>query len=90
MLAFCSGMAKTNRLLAYLRRNKESHRAFAERAKIRHLHPMVSQWANDRRFPGLAPALAMEEATGGDVPASYWPDRKKELRAEADAARSSR
>lgn len=35
--------------------------------------PMVSQWAHGERRPGLALALAIEKATGGVVPASYWP-----------------
>lgn len=35
--------------------------------------PMVSQWSTGERRPGLALALAIEKATEGEVPASYWP-----------------
>lgn len=35
--------------------------------------PMVCQWASGQRRPGLELALKLEKATGGTVPASYWP-----------------
>ncbi len=34
--------------------------------------PKVCQWVNGTRRPGLKHALALDEATGGAVPASYW------------------
>lgn len=34
--------------------------------------PMVCQWSCGKRRPGLASALAIEKATGGKIPASYW------------------
>lgn len=64
----------------YLTARHESHRAFAERAGIGYLHPMVSQWASAKVFPGLAPALAIEKATGGEVPASYWVELRNRLK----------
>lgn len=67
------------RLATYLDRSKLSHRAFAEKAGIPHLHPMISQWAAGKRWPGLDAAVAIEEATDGAVPASYWRDLKRRV-----------
>lgn len=68
------------KLAAYLSRKDESHRAFADRAGIPHLHPMISQWASGKRFPGLEAALAIETATEGEVPARYWLKLSKSVR----------
>jgi hypothetical protein len=61
----------------YLKRNRLSHRAFARAAGIPHLHPMVGLWARGVRFPGRDTALAVETATRGEVPASYWGGLKR-------------
>lgn len=74
------------KLSRYLSRTKESHRAFASRAGIPHLHPMISQWAAAKRWPGLEAAVGMERATEGEVPAAYWTDLKR--RTENRAART--
>jgi transcriptional regulator with XRE-family HTH domain len=34
--------------------------------------PMISEYVNGNRRPGLDAAFAIEKATGGEVPASYW------------------
>lgn len=34
--------------------------------------PMVCEWVNGTRRPGRDNALALEAATGGQIPASYW------------------
>jgi hypothetical protein len=60
------------KLAGYLERSHLSHRAFAAKAGIRHLHPMVGLWARGKARPGLAPAFAIERATDGEIPASYW------------------
>jgi DNA-binding transcriptional regulator YdaS (Cro superfamily) len=67
------------KLSVYLARHKMSHRAFADKAGIPHLHPMISQWAAARRWPGLAAAVGIERATGGEIPASYWLDLKRRV-----------
>lgn len=74
MLAFAIVRTK---LSEYLARTKISHRALAEKAGIPHLHPMISQWAKGQRWPGLAAAVGLERATGGEIPASYWLDLKR-------------
>jgi hypothetical protein len=67
-----SGLVRT-KLADYLAAAHLSHRAFAQKAGIPHLHPMVCLWARGKARPGLVPALAIEEATKGEIPASYWP-----------------
>jgi transcriptional regulator with XRE-family HTH domain len=62
----------STKLAAYLKRNKLSHRAFAARVGVPHLHPMVGLWARGKRFPGLETAFAIEKGTSGEIPASYW------------------
>jgi transcriptional regulator with XRE-family HTH domain len=34
--------------------------------------PMISEYVNGNRRPGLDAAFAIEKATGGEVPARYW------------------
>lgn len=36
----------------------------------------VWRWAHGERTPGLDEAYAIEKATGGEVPAVYWLNRK--------------
>ena len=73
------------KLAAYLDRTKISHRALAAKAGIPHLHPMISQWASAKRLPGLDAAVGLEEATGGEVPASYWRKLRRLIEARAAA-----
>lgn len=77
------------KLSVYLARTKESHRKFAARAGIPHLHPMISQWAAGKRWPGFAAAVLMERATKGEIPADYWFDLRRRVEAslnDQDAA----
>jgi transcriptional regulator with XRE-family HTH domain len=62
----------STKLAAYLKRNHLSHRAFAARVGLPHLHPMVGLWAKGSRFPGIETAFVIEKGTGGEIPASYW------------------
>ena len=71
--------AVRTKLAVYLSRTPITHRALAAKAGIPHLHPMISQWAAGKRWPGLEAAVGLERATGGAVPASYWPDLRKRL-----------
>jgi transcriptional regulator with XRE-family HTH domain len=64
--------AVSTKLAAYLKRNHLSHRAFAARVGLPHLHPMVGLWAKGSRSPGLETAFAIEKGTAGEIPASYW------------------
>lgn len=66
-----SAAVKT-KLASYLDKHSISHREFAAKAGIAHLHPMVSLWARGMGAPGLDNALAIERATDGEVPATYW------------------
>lgn len=34
--------------------------------------PMICQWLSGKRRPGLKNAFAIERATNGAIPASYW------------------
>lgn len=61
---------KPTTLHDYLRKRGETQEAFAARAKVP--APMVSMWASGRRLPGLAHAIAIEDATAGEIPARYW------------------
>jgi hypothetical protein len=79
-----SGSVKKNRaadketkLGTYLRRQGLSHRVFAARAGVPHLHPMVGLWAKGTRFPSIPTAMAIETATGGEVTVSYWGGLKR-------------
>jgi hypothetical protein len=60
------------RLATYLDRKKLSHRKFAQLAGIPKLHPMITLWARGISTPGLDSAFAIERATEGAIPASYW------------------
>jgi DNA-binding transcriptional regulator YdaS (Cro superfamily) len=54
----------------YLRKKGMTQMEFA---RLSGLHgPMVCLWSHGKRRPGLASALAIEKATHGEVPASYW------------------
>lgn len=66
-----SGLVRT-KLADYLDRTHTAHRAFAKKAGIPHLHPMIGLWARGKARPGLAPAFAIERATEGEIPADYW------------------
>lgn len=72
------------KLAIYLSRTKESHRKFAARAGIANLHPMISQWAAGKRWPGLKAAVLMERATDGAVPAAYWFDLRRKVESTPD------
>lgn len=63
---------RPTRLAVYLKRTGTSHRAFATRAGIPRLHPMIGLWARGVRLPGLVAAHKIEAATDGEIPASYW------------------
>lgn len=58
------------RLAAYIERQGIRPGEFASRAG---LHPSsVSLWMHAKRRPGLDHAMAIEKATNGEIPASYW------------------
>ena len=60
----------TTALARYLAKRGMTQSEFAVR--IESPPCMVSQYAAGKRLPGLAVALAIEEATEGEVPARYW------------------
>lgn len=78
-----------NRLDAYLARKKLSYAAFA--SSVGADRARIARIACSYRKPGLELALAIEKETGGEVPASYWPELKlvPEPRRVRRAARSS-
>ena len=67
------------KLAVFLKDHSLSHRAFAKRAGLDDLHPMVSLWARGLARPSLETAVAIEKATDGAIPTAYWlsvPSRK--------------
>lgn len=78
------------KLSDYLARTGISHRAFAAQADIPHLHPMVSQWAAAKRWPGRDAVVGIERATAGEIPASYWTDLRRAVQAEEAKKKSAR
>ncbi len=69
----------STKLAAYLKRNHLSHRAFAAKAGVPHLHPMVGLWAKGKHLPGLESAFAIEAGTDGEIPATYWLALKRRI-----------
>lgn len=59
-------------LAEYLARHDMRQAEFSRRTGIP--PPMINQYASGERRPGLANALAIEAATDGEIPASYWVD----------------
>lgn len=84
-----SGLVRT-KLADYLDRTHTAHRAFAKKAGIPHLHPMIGLWARGKARPGLDPAFAIERATDGEVPASYWTTVEVEGRGKRRGVRGQR
>lgn len=88
------------KLADYLARTNESHRAFAARAGFPKLYPMVSLWSRGIGRPGLEAAMAIQAATGGEIPAAYWltvepqarpvPARKHKRRSQGSQQRGSK
>jgi transcriptional regulator with XRE-family HTH domain len=70
----------STKLAAYLKRNHLSHRAFAARVGLPHLHPMVGLWAKGSRYPGIETACLIEKGTGGEIAVSYWAGLKGRAR----------
>jgi hypothetical protein len=75
-------------LSRYLARSKLSYPAFAE--KVGADRARIHRCARGERNPSLSLAVAIEEATGGAVPASSWPKRPVRRLARKLARRSSR
>lgn len=70
-------MSKSTLLGRYLRKHEESERSFAERVKT--APSVVHRWAAGDRMPETRFAFAIERATHGEVPASYWARRGDRL-----------
>lgn len=64
--------AVETKLAVYLKAHDLSHREFAAKAGFPKLHPMVSLWARGLARPSGWSALAIEQATGGEIEAAYW------------------
>ena len=62
-----------NKLKHYLEDNKIARRDFA--ALIGVDQSVLSRFCNDLARPGLEKAVAIERATGGEVPAAFWVDK---------------
>lgn len=62
-------------LANYLADHGLTQRAFAK--LIDAPPPQISMWLSGRRRPGLDYALAIEQVTGGEVPAASWSRRRK-------------
>lgn len=62
-----------NLLASYLDREKLSYAAFARLVGDKTDRARIARAANSYRRPGLKLALAIEQATKGAIPASYWP-----------------
>lgn len=67
-------MAAESLLARWLARSQVSYPAFAK--KVGADRARIHRYARRERRPSLRTALAIEEATGGAVPASYWPTVK--------------
>jgi hypothetical protein len=78
--------SKPTKLAAWLDRTGMSHRAFAKKAGIPKLHPMVGLWAKGRHLPGLVTAFAIERGTEGAIPVSYWLRLRKQVKRAAALA----
>jgi transcriptional regulator with XRE-family HTH domain len=59
-----------NRLAQYLTESGVSQAEFGRLAGIS--SPMICEYVSGKRRPGLDAAFAIERASGGEVPASYW------------------
>lgn len=59
------------KLAAYLSRHKIEQAEFSRRSSIR--REVLWHYVSGDRRPGLKNALAIEAASDGAVPASYWP-----------------
>lgn len=57
-------------LARHLKAKNQTQSAFAEANGLS--SPLVSMWLSRKRRPGLRSAVALEEATGGAVPAASW------------------
>jgi len=70
-----------NAILGYLERHRISQKEFAEQAGVS--PPMVCQWVSGKRRPCVTSALAIEKATGGKIPVSYWSKSKPKSKRRA-------
>jgi DNA-binding transcriptional regulator YdaS (Cro superfamily) len=61
-----------NRLARHLEDKGMTQTALADRMGVS--QALVNQWVTGRRRPNLDSAFAIERATGGAIPASYWLD----------------
>ena len=59
-----------NLLASYLSDARVSQAEFSRLSEI--APPLISEYVNDNRRPGLDHAFAIERASGGMVPARYW------------------
>lgn len=57
-------------LAKHLKATRQTQSAFAEAHDLS--SPLLSMWLSRKRRPGLKSAVALEEATGGAVPAASW------------------
>jgi hypothetical protein len=75
-----AGAESPNPLVRWFDSNRITQQAFADRCSIidgrRVSQAQVSHWLG-RRVPILATRRLIERATYGGVPASAWPDRKR-------------
>lgn len=68
-------------LAKHLKTTGQKPSAFAE---AHHLSsPLLSMWLSRKRRPGLRSAFALEEATGGAVPAASWLLKRRHRRSVA-------
>lgn len=65
-----------SKLREYLARKGETHAAFAKRIGVAQSY--VSDLTNDMKSPSLRVAVAIEDATRGEVKARSWVDAERE------------
>jgi transcriptional regulator with XRE-family HTH domain len=74
----------SQRLVRFLETSKTSQTDFATKAGL--LASMISHYCNGSRRPGLDAALAIEKASGGEVPATVWSTKSRGKTRRASAA----